>query len=86
MYAHIEISWIETDEDSGQDSGVQIIEDGIEVSEIEDRYSVSDTSTAIDMAWKWINEMYSIPSPTSVKDFELKIKFRVQHNNNTKGE
>lgn len=86
MYAHIEISWIVTDEDTGQDSGVQIIEDGIEVSEIEDRYSVSDTATAIDMAWRWINEMYNIPSPTSVKDFELKIKFRGQHNNNTKGE
>ena len=85
MYAHIEVSWIETDIDSGQDS-VQIIEDGIEVSEIEDRYSVSDTATAIDMAWRWINEMYNIPSPTSVKDFELKIKFRGQHNNNTKGE
>ena len=85
MYAKIEVSWIETDIDSGQDS-VQIIEDGIEVSEIEDRYSVSDTATAIDMAWRWINEMYSIPSPSSVKDFELTVKFRGQHNNNTKGE
>ena len=75
MYAVIEISWLETDIDSGQDS-VQIIEDGIEVSEIEDRYSVSDTATAIDMAWKWINEMYNIPRPSSVKNFEIKIKLK----------
>ena len=71
----IEISWIETDEVSGQDSR-EIIEDGMNVSAIEDRYSVHDTAKAIDMAWRWINEMYNIPSPTSVKNFELKIKFR----------
>ena len=71
----IEISWIETDEVSGQES-VQIIEDDIAISGIEDRYSVSDTAKAIDMAWKWINEMYNIPSPTSVKNFELTVKFR----------
>tara|TARA_B100000073_G_C23318630_1_gene405815 strand:+ start:129 stop:356 length:228 start_codon:yes stop_codon:yes gene_type:complete len=74
MYANIEISWIVI-EDTGQES-VEIIEDGIEVSDIEDRYSVSDTATAIDMAWKWINEMYSIPSPSSVKNFEMKIKLK----------
>ena len=71
----IEISWIETDEVSGQDSR-EIIEDGMYVSVIEDRYSVHDTAKAIDMAWRWINEMYNIPNPTSVKNFELKIKFR----------
>jgi len=75
MSVVIHISWIVTDEVSGQDS-VQIIEDGIEVSDIEDRYSVSDTAKAIDIAWKWINEMYNIPSPESVKNFELKIKFK----------
>lgn len=75
MYANIEISWIVTDEDTGQDD-VHNIEDGITVSEIEDRYSVSDTATAIDMAWKWINEMYNIPSPSSVKNFEIKIKLK----------
>ena len=75
MYANIEISWIVTDEDTGQDD-VHNIEDGIKVSEIEDRYSVSDTATAIDMAWKWINEMYNIPSPSSVKNFEIKIKLK----------
>ena len=75
MYANIEISWIVTDEDTGQDD-VHNIEDGIEVSDIEDRYSVSDTATAIDMAWKWINEMYNIPSPSSVKNFEIKIKLK----------
>lgn len=74
MKVQIEASWLETDKDSGQET-VGIIEDGVEVSDIEDRYSVSDTATAIDMAWKWINEMYNIPSPTSVKNLELRIKF-----------
>lgn len=75
MKALIEISWIEIDEVSGQES-VQIIEDGIGVGEIEDRYSVDDTAKACDIAWRWINEMYVIPSPAAVKDFELKIKFK----------
>ena len=75
MRVLIEVSWI-TPSDSGGPDAVDIIEEETSVSEIEDRYSTDDTARFIDNTWRWMNEMYNIPSPTSVKDFELKLKFR----------
>lgn len=75
MKALIEVTWKEYDESSEEDR-LHDIQDGISVGVIEDRYSVDDTAKACDIAWRWINEMYVIPSPASVKDFELKIKFK----------
>jgi len=75
MRVLIEVTWKEYDESSEEDR-LHEIKDGISVREIEDRYAVEDTAKACDIAWRWINEMYVIPSPSSVKDFELKLKFK----------
>jgi hypothetical protein len=81
MIVEIQVSWA-TPSDSGGPDAVDIIEEEMSVSEIEDRYSTDDTARFIDNAWRWMNEMYNIPSPTSVKNFELTFVFSEKNTNN----
>lgn len=71
MKAIIEVSWLDTVD--GDDVST-VIQDGIELSELDDRWSQSHSMTAVEKAWKWIREMYNIPDSNTT--LELTIKFK----------